>query len=62
MEDEEVKEYIRMRDDHKKSLKSIKHQILALLLRQGYKYIDGKNEELEICFRVCYNDTYFKTH
>ena len=42
-EDEEVKEYIRMRDDHKKSLKTIKHQILALLLRQGYKYIDGKN-------------------
>ena len=33
-----VKEYIRMRDDHKASLKRIKQQILALCLRHGFQY------------------------
>ena len=42
-EDEAVKEYIRMRDDQKKALKIIKQQILALVLRQGYRFVDGKN-------------------
>jgi transposase len=42
-EDEAVKEYIRMRDDQKKALKIIKQQILALVLRQGHRFIDGKN-------------------
>ncbi|MDR2870560.1 MAG: IS110 family transposase, partial [Deferribacteraceae bacterium] len=42
-DDESVKEYIRMRDAQKKSLKSIKQQILALVLRQGYRYGDGKS-------------------
>jgi Transposase and inactivated derivatives len=39
-EDNAVKEYIRMRDDQKKMLKSTKQQILAMVLRQG-KHFDG---------------------
>ena len=42
-EDEAVKEYIRMRDAQKKSLKSIKQQILSLVLRQGCCFEDGKS-------------------
>jgi len=42
-EDEAVKEYIRMRDDQKKSLKIIKQQILALILRHGYRFVEGRN-------------------
>lgn len=42
-EDEEVKEYIRMRDDQKKALKIIKQQILAFVLRHGYRFEEGKN-------------------
>jgi transposase len=42
-EDEAVKEYIRMRDSQKKALKSVKQQILALVLRQGYHYELGKS-------------------
>ena len=42
-EDEAVKEYIRMRDDQKKALKIIKQQILALVLRHGYRFDGGKN-------------------
>jgi len=42
-DDEAVKEYIRMRDDHKKALKIIKQQILALVLRHGYHFDDGKS-------------------
>lgn len=33
-----MKEYIRMRDDHKASLKRTKQQILALCLRHGFPY------------------------
>lgn len=39
-EDDSVKEYLRMRDDHKDALKKIKQQINALCLRHGYHY-DG---------------------
>ena len=42
-EDEAVKEYVRMRDDHKKALKVVKQQILALVLRHGNRFEDGKN-------------------
>lgn len=42
-EDESVKEYIRMRDDQKKALKVIKQQILAFVLRHGYRFDGGKN-------------------
>lgn len=39
-EDDSVKEYLRMRDDHKIALKKIKQQINAFCLRHGYHY-DG---------------------
>ena len=42
-EDESVKEYIRMRDDQKKALKIIKQQILAFVLRHGYRFEGGNN-------------------
>ena len=38
--DDQVKEYIRMRDDHKLALKKVKQQILAFCLRHNYQY-DG---------------------
>lgn len=36
--DEETKEYLRMRNDHKLALKRIKQQILAFCLRHGHIY------------------------
>ena len=41
-QDEETKEFIRMRDDHKLALKKVKQQILAFCLRHGYRY-DGNH-------------------
>ncbi len=43
LEDESVKEYIRMRDSMKKQLKITKQQILALILRQGKRFEEGSN-------------------
>jgi len=37
-QDEQTKEYIRMRDDHKLALKKIKQQILSFCLRHNYRY------------------------
>lgn len=37
-EDDSVKEYLRMRDDHKLALKKVKQQINALCLRHGHHY------------------------
>ena len=42
-DDEQTKEFIRMRDDHKLALKKIKQQILAFCLRHGYRYEGGSN-------------------
>lgn len=42
-QDEQVKEYIRMRDDHKCALKKLKQQILAFCLRHGFTYTETKN-------------------
>ena len=39
-QDEQTKEYIRMRDDHKQALKKVKQQILAFCLRHNYRF-DG---------------------
>ena len=36
--DDSVKEYLRMRDDHKLALKKVKQQINAFCLRHGYHY------------------------
>ena len=41
-EDVAVKEYLRMRDDHKLALKKVKQQINAFCLRHGYHY-EGTN-------------------
>ena len=46
-EDNSVKEYIRMRDDHSKEWKRIKQQILALCLRNGSVYHDGDHWTLK---------------
>lgn len=40
VQDEQVKEYIRMRDDHKIALKKVKQQIAAFCLRHNLRY-DG---------------------
>ena len=42
-EDEQVKEFIRMRDDHMIALKTCKQQILAFCLRHGHRFTDAKN-------------------
>ncbi len=42
-EDDAVKEYIRMRDDHVDALKRIKQQLLALCTRHGKRFTEGKN-------------------
>lgn len=39
--DNSVKEFIRMRDDIKQNLKSLKQQIISLLTRNGKQYDDG---------------------
>ena len=41
--DEQTKEYIRMRNDHKLALKKVKQQILSFCLRHGYRYEDGSS-------------------
>ena len=41
-EDESVRDYIRMRDDHKDDLKRTKQQILAFCARKGAKYSETK--------------------
>ena len=41
--DEQIKDYIRMRDDHKLALKKVKQQILAFCLRHNLRYTEGKN-------------------
>ncbi len=40
--DDSVKEYLRMRDDHKIALKQLKQRINAFVLRHGYKYVGTK--------------------
>lgn len=42
-EDEHVKEYIRMRTDHKVDLKKIKQQLLTFCLRHDFCYTEGRN-------------------
>lgn len=41
-EDDAVKEYLRMRDDHKLALKRLKQQINAFVLRHGHSYTGTK--------------------
>jgi transposase len=39
-QDEQIKEYIRMRDDHRLALKKDKQQILSFCLRHGFQYTE----------------------
>ena len=45
-QDEQTKEYIRMRDDHKLALKKVKQQILSFCLRHNYRFDGTKPEGL----------------
>ena len=40
--DEDIRDYLRMRDDHKEKQKEFKQQINAFCLRHGYKYSKSK--------------------
>ena len=42
-QDEQTKEYIRMRDDHKLALKKVKQQILSFCLRHNYRFYGTTN-------------------
>ena len=42
-QDEQVKEYIRMRQDHKIALKKVKQQILSFCPRHNYRYEETKS-------------------
>ena len=42
VEDEDVRDYIRMRDDHKTALKQIKQRLNAFCLRHGFQYDKSK--------------------
>ena len=42
-EDNAIKEYIRMRDDAKDTLKRIKQQLLSLCTRHGKRFTEGRN-------------------
>jgi transposase len=46
--DDSVKEYLRMRDDHKIALKKVKQQINAFCLRHGYHYPQGKWTQMHL--------------
>lgn len=64
--DDSVKEYLRMRDDHKIALKKLKQQINAFVLRHGHKYIGTtwtikhvtwlKNLQLDPMYRETLNE------
>ncbi len=47
--DEETKEFLRMRDDHKLALKKVKQQILAFCLRHNYRY-DGNSHWTAVAY------------
>ena len=42
-EDEQTKEFLRMRDDHKLALKKVKQQILSFCLRHNYRFDSTKS-------------------
>ncbi|EUC53416.1 hypothetical protein [Mogibacterium timidum] len=42
-DDDQVKDYIRMRDDHRAALKKVRQQINAFCLRHGHQY-PGKSK------------------
>lgn len=54
--DEETKEFLRMRDDHKLALKKVKQQILAFCLRHDYRY-EGRSYWTESHIKWLYSLT-----
>lgn len=49
-EDDSVKEYIRMRDDHKQALKRLKLQINAFCLRHGLQFSGNHWTQAHVCW------------
>ncbi len=47
-QDEQIKEFIRMRQDHKLALKKVKQQILAFCLRHNFRYDATKNHWTQV--------------
>lgn len=63
VEDNAVKEYIRMRDDVKQNLKSIKQQIIALCTRNGFNYTDSTywtNKHINFLSKIVFEDELLK--
>lgn len=57
-QDEQIKEFLRMRDDHKIALKKVKQQIIAFCIRYGYHYTGILNAYNHV-FRIYH---YFSAH
>ena len=63
--DNSVKEFIRMRDDIKENLKSIKQQIIAFLTRNGKQFngkVTGQENILIGSIQFLLVNHYFKIH
>lgn len=63
IEDNAVKEYIRMRDDVKQNLKSIKQQIIALCTRNGFNYVGNSywtNKHISFLSKIVFEDELLK--
>ena len=63
VEDNAVKEYVRMRDDIKQNLKSIKQQIIALCTRNGFIYSESTywtNKHIEYLTSITFEDELLK--
>ena len=63
IEDNAVKEYIRMRDDVKQNLKSIKQQIIALCTRNGFNYSNSSywtNKHISFLSKIEFEDELLK--
>lgn len=63
VEDNAVKEYIRMRDDVKQNLKSIKQQIIALCTRNGFNYSESSywtNKHISFLSKIVFEDELLK--
>ena len=63
VEDNAIKEYIRMRDDVKQNLKSIKQQIIALCTRNGFNYGGNSywtNRHISFLSKIVFEDELLK--
>lgn len=63
VEDNAIKEYIRMRDDVKQNLKSIKQQIIALCTKNGFNYGGNSywtNRHISFLSKIVFEDELLK--